>query len=129
MAVLLGHAARGLPVSDSAVPFAALAGLAVLFASLALLRMASLKQKGWFETARPAEPPEIGGTPRGIRGAFSAGGRRVLRMRGGFSPLFLAPLVFGLFYSPPLLHPIFPKIPIAGLDNDPSDFTPPLVLP
>jgi ABC-2 type transport system permease protein len=46
MAVLLGQAARGLPVSDSAVPFAALAGLTVLFAGLAALRMASLKRKG-----------------------------------------------------------------------------------
>ena len=45
MAVLLGQAARGLPVSDSAVPFAALAGLAVLFAGLALLRMASLNAR------------------------------------------------------------------------------------
>src|ERR1700730_5030436 len=43
MTVLLGQAARGLPVSDSAVPFAALAGLTVLFAGLAWLRMASLK--------------------------------------------------------------------------------------
>ena len=55
MAVLLGQAARGLPVSDSAVPFAALAGLTVLFAGLALLRMTSLTRKRWFETARPAE--------------------------------------------------------------------------
>src|SRR6202020_343406 len=45
MAVLLGQAARGLPISDSAVPFAALAGLTVLFAGLAMLRMASLKRK------------------------------------------------------------------------------------
>ena len=37
MAVLLGQAARGLPVSDSARPFAALAALAVLYALLALL--------------------------------------------------------------------------------------------
>src|SRR6201986_617354 len=48
MAVLLGQAARGLPVSESAVPFAALAGLTVLYAGLALLRMASLKRNGWF---------------------------------------------------------------------------------
>ena len=60
MAVLLGQAARGLPVSDSAVPFAALAGLALLYAVLALLRMASLTRKGWFETPRPAEQPEKG---------------------------------------------------------------------
>src|SRR5260221_7197683 len=76
MAVLLGQAARGLPVSESAIPFAALAGLAVLFAGLALLRMTSLKHKGWFETARPAAQPEIDRTPRGIGGAFTAEWRR-----------------------------------------------------
>ena len=59
MAVLLGQAARGLPVADSAIPFAALAGLALLFAGLAWLRMANLTRKGWFATARPAEPPAI----------------------------------------------------------------------
>src|SRR5258707_3240264 len=123
MAVLLGHAARGLPVSDSAVPFAALAGLAVLFASLALLRMASLKQKGWFEAARPAEPPEIGGTPRGIGGAFMAEWRRVLGMRSAFSLLFLAPLVYGLYYPQPYLNQILRKLPIAVVDNDLSDLS------
>src|SRR5258706_3211299 len=76
MAVLLGQAARGLPVSESAVPFAALAGLTMLFAGLALLRMASLKRKGWFETAGPAEQPEIDRTPRGIGGVFKAERRR-----------------------------------------------------
>jgi len=123
MAVLLGQAARGLPVSDSAVPFAALAGLTVLFASLALLRMASLKQKGWFETARPAEPPEIGGTPRGIGGAFAAEWRRVLGMRSAFSLLFLAPLVYGLYYPQPYLNQILRKLPIAVVDNDLSDLS------
>jgi ABC-2 type transport system permease protein len=101
MAVLLGQAARGLPVSDSAVPFAALAGLTVLYAGLALLRMASLKRKGWFEMARPAEPPETGRTPLGIGGAFTAEWRRVLGMRSAFSLLFLAPLVYGVYYPQP----------------------------
>src|SRR6516165_238602 len=58
MAVLLGQAARGLPVSDSAVPFAVLAGLALLFAVLALLRMASLTRRGFFTTAASPEEPE-----------------------------------------------------------------------
>src|SRR5260370_10311738 len=88
MAVLLGQAARGLPVSESAVPFAALAGLTMLFAGLALLRMASLKRKGWFETVRPAEHPEIDRTSRGIAGACMAGWRRVLGTRRAFSRLF-----------------------------------------
>jgi ABC-2 type transport system permease protein len=123
MAVLLGQAARGLPVSDSAVPFAALAGLAVLFAGLALLRMASLKRKGWFETARPAEQPEIGPTPRGIGGAFTAEWHRVLGTRSAFSILFLAPLVYGIYYPQPYLNQILRKLPIAVVDNDMSDLS------
>ena len=123
MAVLLGQAARGLPVSESAVPFAALAGLAVLFAGLALLRMASLKRKGWFETARPAEQPEIDATPRGIGGAFKAEWRRVLGTRSAFSVLFLAPLVYGIYYPQPYLNQILRKLPIAVVDNDLSDLS------
>ena len=123
MAVLLGQAARGLPVSDSAVPFAALAGLTVLYAGLALLRMASLKRKGWFEVARPAEPPETGGTPRGIGGAFTAEWRRVLGMRSAFSLLFLAPLIYGVYYPQPYLNQILRKLPIAVVDNDLSDLS------
>jgi ABC-2 type transport system permease protein len=123
MAVLLGQAARGLPVADSAVPFAALAGLTVLFAGLVLLRMASLKRKGWFETARPAEQPEIGSTPRGIGGAFMAEWRRVLGTRAAFSLLFLAPLVYGIYYPQPYLNQILRKLPIAVVDNDLSELS------
>jgi ABC-2 type transport system permease protein len=123
MAVLLGQAARGLPVSDSAVPFAALAGLTVLYAGLALLRMASLKRKGWFEMARLAEPPETGRTPRGIGGAFKAEWRRVLGMRSAFSLLFLAPLVYGVYYPQPYLNQILRKLPIAVVDNDLSNLS------
>jgi ABC-2 type transport system permease protein len=124
MAVLLGQAARGLPVSDSAVPFAALAGLTVLFAGLALLRMASLKRKGWFEAARPpAEQPETGGAPLGIGGAFKAEWRRVLGTRSAFSLLFLAPLVYGIYYPQPYLNQILRKLPIAVVDNDLSDLS------
>jgi ABC-2 type transport system permease protein len=123
MAVLLGQAARGLPVSDSAVPFAALAGLTVLFAGLALLRTASLKRRGWFETARPAEQPETGDTPRGVGGAFKAEWRRVLGIRSAFSLLFLAPLIYGVYYPQPYLNQILRKLPIAVVDNDLSDLS------
>src|SRR5262249_27687185 len=43
MSVLLGQAARGLPVHESARPFAALAGLAVLYTLLAFLRLWSIQ--------------------------------------------------------------------------------------
>jgi ABC-2 type transport system permease protein len=123
MSVLLGQAARGLPVTQSAIPFAALTGLAVLFAGLALLRMASLKRKGWFEMTRPAEQPETNRTPRGIGGAFKAEWRRVLGTRSAFSLLFLAPLVYGIYYPQPYLNQILRKLPIAVVDNDLSDLS------
>ena len=123
MAVLLGQAARGLPVSDSAVPFAALAGLAVLFAILALLRMASLTRKGWFETPRPAEQGDSDPPPRGIGGAFASEWRRVLGTRSAFTLLFLAPLIYGIYYPQPYLNQILRKLPIAVVDNDLSDLS------
>jgi ABC-2 type transport system permease protein len=123
MAVLLGQAARGLPISDSAIPFAALAALALLYASLALLRMASLKRKGWFEVARPSEPPDVTQTPRGIGGAFAAEWRRVLGTRSAFTLLFLAPLIYGIYYPQPYLNQILRKLPIAVVDNDLSDLS------
>jgi ABC-2 type transport system permease protein len=123
MAVLLGQAARGLPVSESAVPFAALAGLTILYAGLALLRMTSLKRRGRFETARASEQPAIDWTPPGIGGAFKAEWRRVLRTRSAFSLLFLAPLVYGIYYPQPYLNQILRKLPIAVVDNDLSDLS------
>jgi ABC-2 type transport system permease protein len=123
MAVLLGQAARGLPVSDSALPFAALAGLTVLYASLALLRMSSLKRKGWFETTQPVETAEIGEPSRGIGGAFKAEWRRVLGTRSAFTLLFLAPLIYGIYYPQPYLNQILRKLPIAVVDNDLSDLS------
>ena len=123
MAVLLGQAARGLPVSESAAPFAALVGLTLLFAGLAWLRMGSLKRKGRFETAGPAEEPEIRGVSPGIGGAFKAEWRRVLGTRSAFSVLFLAPLVYGVYYPQPYLNQILRKLPIAVVDNDLSDLS------
>jgi ABC-2 type transport system permease protein len=123
MAVLLGQAARGLPVSESAVPFAALAGLTVLFGGLALLRMASLKRKGWFEVVRPPEPSEISVPSRGVGGAFKAEWQRVLGTRSAFSLLILAPLIYGIYYPQPYLNQILRKLPIAVVDNDLSDIS------
>jgi ABC-2 type transport system permease protein len=123
MAVLMGQSARGLPVSESAVPFATLAGLALLYAGLALLRMTSLKRKGQLEVAEPSGQPEVGGTSRGIGGAFKAEWRRVLGTRSAFSVLFLAPLVYGIYYPQPYLNQILRKLPIAVVDNDLSDLS------
>ena len=123
MAVLLGQAARGLPVSASAVAFAALAVLTILFAGLAWWRMASLNRRGWFAATQPAELAETVPAPRGIGGAFTAEWRRVLGMKSAFSVLFLAPLVYGIYYPQPYLNQILRKLPIAVVDNDLSDLS------
>src|SRR6516162_2156600 len=83
MAVLLGQAARGLPLSDSARPFAALATLAVLYSLLAFLRLRAIARN--MPRATPAPAPIAAATaPRGIGGAFAAEWQRVLAIPGAF---------------------------------------------
>jgi ABC-2 type transport system permease protein len=123
MSVLLGQAARGLPVPESAVSFAVLAGLAAFYGTLALLRMRSLTCSRWFEVPAAPEQPEIGSSPRGVGGAFLAEWRRVLGTRSAFTLLILAPLVYGLYYPQPYLNQILRKLPIAIVDNDMSDLS------
>src|SRR3982074_1243258 len=79
MAVLLGQAARAVPLQESARPFAMLAGLAAIYVALALVRMSALQRDQRFATAVPAEGKQIAASPRGVGGAFAAGWRRVLR--------------------------------------------------
>src|SRR5215471_4233727 len=122
MAVLLGQAARGLPLSDSARPFAALALLAVLYTLLAFLRLRSIAGSMTQSAPPPTEPP-AGAVPRGLGGAFAAEWRRVLALRGAFILLVIAPLVYGVYYPQPYLNQILRKIPIAVVDNDQSELS------
>jgi len=122
MAVLLGQAARGLPLQESARPFAALAGLATLYALLALLRLRSVAARIGREAPRP-EPLPPAAAPRSIGEAFVAEWRRVLGMRGAFAILVLAPLIYGLYYPQPYLGQILRNVPIAVVDNDLSDLS------
>src|SRR5262249_13266186 len=120
MAVLLGQAARGLPVQESALPFAALAALAVLFSTLALFRLHSLA--GNLSSGAPNPSPPAA-APRGMGDAFTAEWRRVLALRGAFALLILAPLIYGVYYPQPYLGQILRKIPIAIVDEDLSDLS------
>jgi ABC-2 type transport system permease protein len=122
MAVLLGQAARGLPLQDSARPFAALAGLAALFSLLALLRLRSLAARIGHEAPQPEQAPPAA-APSSVSEAFSAEWGRVLGMRGPFVLLVLAPLIYGVYYPQPYLGQILRKIPIAVVDNDLSDLS------
>src|SRR5262245_36890411 len=118
--VLFGQAARGLPVQESAHAFAALAFLAGLYALLAVLRLRSLR--GWAgQGAAPPEAPVVASP--GIGGAFTAEWRRVLALRGAFSLMVLAPVIYGVFYPQPYLTQILRKVPIAVVDNDLSELS------
>jgi ABC-2 type transport system permease protein len=121
MAVLLGQAARGLPVHDSAFPFAVLAALAVVYWLLALTRLRSVGRSVARRQAAP-EPPAAP-LPRGIGGAFAAEWRRVLAIPGAFILLVLAPLVYGIYYPQPYLTQILRNVPIAVVDNDLSELS------
>jgi ABC-2 type transport system permease protein len=122
MAVLLGQAARGLPLYESARPFAALAALAVLYSLLALLRLRSLARSGP-AIERAPEPPPAAAAPRGIGGAFATEWRRVLAIRGAFILMVLGPIVYGFYYPQPYLNQILRKIPIAVVDGDQSELS------
>jgi ABC-2 type transport system permease protein len=126
MAVLLGQAARGLPLSESARPFAALAALAALYSLLALLRLRSIARgvTGGITAGAPVPAPvAASAAPRGIGGAFVAEWRRVLAIRGAFILLVLGPIVYGFYYPQPYLNQILRKIPIAVVDNDQSELS------
>jgi ABC-2 type transport system permease protein len=122
MAVLLGQAARGLPLYESARPFAALAGLAVLYSLLAFLRLRLLVRSPAV-SAPAAEPVQAFGIPRSVGGAFLAEWRRVLAIRGAFILLVLGPIVYGFYYPQPYLNQILRKIPIAVVDADQSELS------
>jgi ABC-2 type transport system permease protein len=122
MAVLLGQAARGLPLSESARPFAALAALAVVYTLLAFLRLRAVAGSMTQSAPAPAAPP-ADAAPRGIGGAFAAEWRRVLALRGAFILLVLGPLTYGIYYPQPYLNQILRKIPVAVVDNDLSELS------
>jgi ABC-2 type transport system permease protein len=122
MGVLLGQAARGLPLQESARPFAALAALAVLYSLLALLRLRALARRT--TRSAPAPVPAVpAATPAGAGGAFTAEWRRVLSIPGAFMLLVVGPIVYGFYYPQPYLNQILRKIPIAVVDNDLSELS------
>jgi len=121
MAVLLGQAARGLPLADSAPAFAALAALTALYALLAFLRLWSLAKSLGPAPAAPQLP--AAGAARGLGGAFVAEWRRVLALRGAFIMLILAPLLYGVYYPQPYLGQILRKIPIVVVDSDQTELS------
>src|SRR5262249_17242492 len=112
MAVLLDQAARGLPLADTARPFAAPAALAALYSGLARVRVRALARRGGAAARAPVPLPVAAAAPHGIGGAFVAEWRRVLALPGALALLVFAPLIYGIYYPQPYLNEILRKIPI-----------------
>jgi ABC-2 type transport system permease protein len=124
MAVLFGQAARGLPVHESAGPFAALAALSAVCTLLAILRLRAVGPGMAANAAvRPVPVAPARAATYGIGGAFAAEWRRVLTTRAAFSVLIMAPIIYGALYPQPYLTQILRKIPIAVVDNDLSELS------
>jgi ABC-2 type transport system permease protein len=121
LAVLLGQAAHGLPVADSARPFAALALLAAVYGLLALLRLRAVARP--LSRRTPAQLPSLPPDRPGIAGAFAGEWQRVLAIRGAFILLIVAPLIYGIYYPQPYLNQILRKLPIAVVDADQSELS------
>ena len=123
MAVLLGQAARGLPLSESARPFAALATLAVLYSLLAFLRLRAVaRERDSQPHPLPRRSPPLRHRAASAAPSLPSGGA-CSRLRGAFILLVVAPLVYGVFYPQPYLNQILRKIPIAVVDNDLSELS------
>ena len=120
--ILFGQAARGIPVADSAPAFAALAGLAVLFFVLAVLRLKSIRKDPGRNRAKVAAPVVDAVAP-GIVASVTAEWRRVLANRGAFGLFVLAPVFYGVFYPQPYLTEILRDVPIAVVDSDINGFS------
>jgi ABC-2 type transport system permease protein len=122
MSVLLGQAARGLPLADSARPFVALVALATIYSLLAMLRLRSIARLGASAASTPPPVP-ADSTSLGIGSAFVTEWRRVLAFRGAFIMLVIAPVIYGIYYPQPYLNQILRKTPIVVVDNDLSELS------
>jgi ABC-2 type transport system permease protein len=117
--ILFDQAARGVPVGDSAQPYMMVVGLAVVYFGLAWLR---LRDIGYDRLPEPAKALQQN-DPRtiGIVRAFIDENSRVIRDRGAFGLIVLAPVIYGIFYPQPYLGQLIKDIPIAIVDDDSSD--------
>jgi ABC-2 type transport system permease protein len=115
--ILFDQAARGSPVSSSAVPFAILGIVAVVFFLLSWLQLRRLTLTTSV-TPRGAPHPEPMSVSSGLGGAFVSEWQRVLADRSVLSLFVLAPLVYGIYYPQPYLGQLVRDVPIAVVDHD-----------
>jgi ABC-2 type transport system permease protein len=122
MQILFDQAARGTPVASSALPFAVLSGLAVLYGGLAWLRLAALTAKAGRASAEKPPAPLFGASG-GLIGIIVGEIRRVFADKSVMGLMFIAPVLYGVFYPQPYLGQTLRHIPIAVVDNDRTELS------
>jgi ABC-2 type transport system permease protein len=126
--ILFDQAARGSPVSSSAVPFAVLAGLAILYGGLAWWRLTGLARTLRPPVARPAVPPPPVAVPTNFGAAIIGEVRRVLGDRGVMGVMVMAPFLYGALYPQPYLGQTLRHLPIAVVDHDRTELSRRLIM-
>jgi ABC-2 type transport system permease protein len=119
--ILFDQAARGVPVRDSIMPFLILGGLAVGLFILAWFRLRHIAKSPVTAPEQAGDEAPVGRA--GVVGTFAAEYGRVLRDRGAFGLIVLAPILYGAFYPQPYVTQLIRGIPIAVVDNDSSDIS------
>ena len=128
MQILFDQAARGAPVHSSAAPFAFLASLTALYGGLAWLRLAvsARRVQRFGPVEEPSAPAPIEGG--GLSGAVVGEIRRIFADRGVMGLMFLAPILYGVFYPQPYLGQTLRHLPIALVDNDRTELSRQIVM-
>jgi len=119
--ILFDQAARGMPVGDSAQPFAMLAGLTVAYFLLAWLRLGAVANAPVPGQEDPYEEPAAGRV--GVVHAFGAEYERALRDRGVFGLIVLGPILYGILYPQPYVGQLIRDIPVAVVDDDGTELS------
>src|SRR5262245_7330224 len=120
--ILFDQGARGAPVGSSAIAFASLAGLAILYGGLARQRLSSLSAKHLRPSAAPVRATVLP-TSSGFAAAFVGEIRRVLDDRGVKGLMVMAPIFYGLFYPQPYLGQTLRDLPLAVVDHDRTELS------
>jgi ABC-2 type transport system permease protein len=120
--IVFDQGARGAPVGDSAQALAALGGLAMLYCSLAWLRLCSIARNPPARAATAVVPPPAA-APRGLLQAIGGELRRVTADRNLTGLMILAPLLYGVFYPQPYLGQTLRDLPIVVVDHDRTELS------
>ncbi len=103
-----------------------LGALAILYFGLAWLRLRAVARDAMALAAQssPAVSSKEDRPERiDIFGAFTAEYGRVLRDRGAFALIVMAPIIYGVFYPQPYLGQLVRDVPIAVVDDDGSELS------